>query len=120
MESCTRKVSYEREFRPQNLKFHPLFGCCSDMLITELNIITQMQHQLRSKRQLTECLRNVAYLTKFFLAGNHDTFSKTQWNGGDDPSRTGVVKIWRLENQESGIRMGAGMETGTGIGTGTE
>ena len=49
------------------------------MLITELNNITQMQHQLRSKSQLTECLRNISYLnSKLLLAGNHINFSKTQ------------------------------------------
>ena len=31
-----------------------------------------------------------------------------------------VVKLWRLENQESGIGMEVGMEKETGIGTGTE
>ena len=94
------------------------------MLITELNIVTQIQHQLPSGRQLTECLRNVPYLSKLFLAGNHVTFSKNTAEGDRRSISHGshVVKrlIWRLENQESGIGMGAGVETGTGIGTGTE
>ena len=50
---------------------------CFDMLITELNNIAQMQHQLRSKSQLTEYLRNISYLSKLLLAGNHINFSKT-------------------------------------------
>ena len=92
------------------------------MLITELNIITQMQHQLPSERQLTKCLRNVPYLSKLFVAGNHVYF---QQNIAERDRRSishgsHVVKIWRLENQKCGIGMGAGMETGTGIGTRTE
>ena len=74
------------------------------MLITELNIITQMQHQLPSERQLTECLRNVPYLSKLFLAGNGDTISKTQRNEIDDPSRTEAMLskygIWKIGNPE--------------------
>ena len=44
------------------LNFDPLCLDGSDILIAELNIITQMQHLLRGKSQFTECLRNVSYL----------------------------------------------------------
>ena len=72
------------------------------MLITELNIITQMQHQLPSERQLTEYLRNVPYLSKLFVAGNRVTFSKTQRNEIDEPCRTGAMLpnygVWKIRN----------------------
>ena len=71
-------LSYKEEFRQVHfeMKFDLL---CFDMsVITELNNITQMQHQLQSKSQLTECLRNISYFSKLSLAGSHINFSKTQ------------------------------------------
>ena len=47
-------LSYKVELQDKYiLKFDPLCLDGFDMFITELNIITQMQHQLRSERQLT-------------------------------------------------------------------
>ena len=73
------------------------------MLITELNIITQMQHQLSSQRQLPECLRNVPYLNKLFLAGNHVILSKlTAERIIDEPCRAGAMLsnygAWKMTN----------------------
>ena len=54
------------------------------MLITELNIVTQMRHQLPSERQLTECLRESdpefheftvkTEISDFFISGQEKPF----------------------------------------------
>ena len=45
------------------LNFDQLCLDGSDILIAELNVITQRQHLLRGESQLAECLRNVSYLS---------------------------------------------------------